>query len=178
MKNDFQDRIDEYILGRMSAEERFQFEAEVGSDEAKKKQLEFTENVKRAITSREEKLALLRDMKAEYKRERLYSAPAMGATGTDDYMQSPAPVFTRNKFRNRMRLWTWVSGIAAVVVIGLFIAVPIYNNMMYDVDSPSEIIRDDSDVIFDPDASIPVDSVANDTIVCDTINTTIRDEDE
>ena len=36
MKIDFQDRIDEYILGRMTDEEKAQFEAEVNLDESKK----------------------------------------------------------------------------------------------------------------------------------------------
>ena len=45
MKTDFQDRIDEYILGRMTDEEKAQFEAEVNQDESKREQLEFTINV-------------------------------------------------------------------------------------------------------------------------------------
>ena len=56
MKKDFQDRIDEYILGRMTDEEKAQFEAEVNQDESKKEQLEFTRNVKGAISSREDKM--------------------------------------------------------------------------------------------------------------------------
>ena len=57
MKKDFQDRIDEYILDRMSDEEKAQFEAEVSHDESKREQLEFTKDVKSAISSRADKMA-------------------------------------------------------------------------------------------------------------------------
>ena len=45
MENDFQDRIDEYILGRMHDEEKAQLEMEINQDESKKEQFEFTKNV-------------------------------------------------------------------------------------------------------------------------------------
>ena len=69
MKKDFQDRIDEYILGRMTDEEKAQFEAEVNQDESKKEQLEFTRNVKGAISSREDKMAKLKMMQRMYDRK-------------------------------------------------------------------------------------------------------------
>ena len=66
MSRDFQDKIDDYVLGRMSVEERADFEKEVDQDEEKREQLEFTRNVKNAISSRQDKLAKMAKMKARY----------------------------------------------------------------------------------------------------------------
>ena len=56
----FQDRIDNYLLGRMSEADKEAFLQEVEQDNEKKEQLEFTRNVKEAVCSREEKLRALR----------------------------------------------------------------------------------------------------------------------
>ena len=80
MKKDFQDRIDEYILGRMTDEEKAQFEAEVNQDESKREQLEFTRNVKGAISSREDKMAKLKMMQRMYDRKHQQVATSMRAT--------------------------------------------------------------------------------------------------
>lgn len=66
MKMDFQDRIDDYILNRMSVAERRKFEQEVKNDRCLKEQLEFSRNVKRAICSREEKMREMDRMKRRY----------------------------------------------------------------------------------------------------------------
>ena len=81
MNGDFQDRIDDYLLGRMSDEEKIQFEKEVGEDKSKREQLEFTQNVKSAISSREDKLKRLDMMKGMYDDERRYNSRASGTDG-------------------------------------------------------------------------------------------------
>ena len=59
MDEKFQDRIDNYLLNRMDDAEKTEFLREVEQDKEKKEQLEFTQNVKDAIRSREEKLQAL-----------------------------------------------------------------------------------------------------------------------
>lgn len=54
MKQEFQDRIDDYIFDMMSDDDKVLFEEEVKQDKSKREQLEFTENLKAAIVSREE----------------------------------------------------------------------------------------------------------------------------
>ena len=129
MKKDFQDRIDEYVLGRMIDEEKAQFETEVSNDESISEQLEFTRNVKGAISSREEKKSKLKIMKRMYDRKHQQVAASMRATGTDDCQYTPAPQYVEEKKPSR-RIWWWVSGIAAVLVIGLFVVNPFGSDTM------------------------------------------------
>ena len=97
MKKDFQDRIDEYILDRMSDEEKAQFEAEVSHDESKREQLEFTRNVKGAISSHADKMAKLKMMQRMYDSKHHQVAASMRATGTDDCQCSSAPQYAAEK---------------------------------------------------------------------------------
>lgn len=151
MNGDFQDRIDDYLLGRMSDEEKTQFENEVGEDKSKREQLEFTQNVKSAISSREEKLKKLGEMKKMYDDERGY---ASHASGTDGMMFCSAPprMADRLKIEKKpsRRIWLWASGVAAVLVIGLLIIKPFNNNHTSMSPSPyDEVIRGKENEIFD-----------------------------
>lgn len=66
MKIEFQDRIDEYLLDRMSDEERKSFESDAAEDAELKEQLQFTETVQQATKSRNEKLAAMEEWKDDY----------------------------------------------------------------------------------------------------------------
>ena len=170
MKKDFQDRIDEYVLGRMSDEEKAQFEAEVNQDESKKEQLEFTRNVKGAISSREDKMAKLKMMQRMYDRKH-QQVVALRATGTDNCQDSRAPQYIEKKKPSK-RIWWWASGIAAVLVIGLFVVNPFGSDTMQTPSgfspsfkgSPNEMIRGEEDDVFDMETPILNDSIKNDTI--------------
>ena len=170
MKKDFQDRIDEYILGRMTDEEKAQFEAEVNQDESKREQLEFTRNVKGAISSREDKMAKLKMMQRMYDREHQQVAASMRATGTDDCQYAPASQYAEKRPSKRI-LW-WASGIAAMLVIGLFVVNPFGSGTLQTPSgfspsfkgSPNEMIRGEENDVFDIETPILNDSIKNDTI--------------
>lgn len=102
MNNNFEDRIDDYLLHRMNEEEEKAFLNEVEHDDEKKELLEFTRNVKDSICSREEKLKAMEDMRQQYER-RIASEMACDS-------EQPS----------KGRWWFWLSGIAAVLVIGFF----------------------------------------------------------
>ena len=173
MKTDFQDRIDEYILGRMTEEEKAQFEAEVNQDESKKEQLEFTRNVKDAISSREDKMAKLKMMQRMYDREHQQVAASMRATGTDDCQYSPAPQYVAEKKPSK-RIWWWASGIAAVFVIGLFTLAP-FNEDPFTTDFSSDKIFNNNNYTFGID-SIKIEStIKNDTIPRDSTHLVVED---
>ena len=171
MENDFQDRIDEYILGRMSDEEKAQFETEVSHDESIREQLEFTRNVKGAISSREDKMAKLKMMQRMYDREHQQVAASMRATGTDDCLYSPAPQNVEKKKPSK-RIWWWASGIAAVLVIGLFVVNPFGPDSLqtpsgfspFFKGNPGEMIRGEENDVFDIETPILNDSIKNNTI--------------
>ena len=56
MRKAYQDRIDDYLLDRMSKEERHAFEKEIENNDGLQGQLEFTEMVQRAMKSKDEKM--------------------------------------------------------------------------------------------------------------------------
>lgn len=171
MKKDFQDRIDEYILGRMTDEDKAQFEAEVNQDESKRERLEFTRDVKGAISSREDKMAKLKMMQRMYDRKHQQVAASMRATGTDDCQCSSAPQYAAEKKPSK-QIWWWASGIAAVLVIGLFVVNPFSSDTLPTPSgfspsfkgSPNEMIRGEEDDVFDFETPVINDSIKNDTI--------------
>ena len=180
MKKDFQDRIDEYILGRMTDEEKAQFEAEVNQDESKREQLEFTRNVKGAISSREDKMAKLKMMQRMYDREHQQVAASMRATGTDDCQYPPAPQYVAKKKPSR-RIWWWTSGIAAVFVIGLFTLAHFNEDPSTTDFSPDKIINNNN-YIFGIDSvkiesTIKNDSIPEDSTKINTIQKLKKDND-
>lgn len=127
MKIEFQDRIDEYLLDRMSDEERKSFESDAAEDAELKEQLQFTETVQQATKSRNEKLAAMEEWKDDYmwEDERVAAASAVEyhATGSGyDYCPEPTMesrrVATSSPFK---KMLYWVSGITAVFIVCVFV---------------------------------------------------------
>lgn len=96
MDNNFQDRIDEYLLHEdtMSEEAKAQFLKEKEEDEEKREQYEFTKNVKQAMVSRGEKLKAMTEFQKEMK-------------------------------HSNRKTWLWISSIAAILVVGFFAINPL-----------------------------------------------------
>ena len=127
MKIEFQDRIDDYLLDRMSDEERNSFELDAAEDVELKDQLQFTETVKQATKSRNEKLAAMAEWKDDYEWEEdrvvAASAAEYRATGSG-YNYCPAPTMEESRSMPRSsgrRIFYWISGIAAVFIVGIFV---------------------------------------------------------
>ena len=96
MKIEFQDHIDDYLLNRMSEEDRIAFELQISENEELREQYEFTKTVQTAMKSRNEKLEKMNAWDKEASRTNKRS-------------------FTR-------KLIYGVSGMAAVFVVGVFVA--------------------------------------------------------
>ena len=125
--NNFQDRIDEYLLHgeTMSEEDKAQFLKEIEEDTEKKEQYEFTKNVKQAMISRGEKLKAMTEFQKEIK-------------------------------HGRRKSWLWISSIAAILVIGIFAINPLFvensptdnvrgdENDVFDMTAPTDSISNDS----------------------------------
>lgn len=90
MKIDYQDRIDDYLLDRMTPGQRSAFERELASNSELREQLEFTQDMQHALKSRNEKLEAMKEWEGQ------------GA-------------------HTHKSVVYWVSSIAAVLVIGLFL---------------------------------------------------------
>lgn len=161
--NNFQDRIDEYLLhgDTMSEEDKAQFLKEIEEDAEKKEQYEFTKNVKKALKSRGDKLKAMAEFQKEYetqdgKRIRAYSCPRSEYRETED----TKIVGHKSNFRKKL---VWFSGIAAVLVIGFFAINPLFVE-----NSPTDNVRGDENDVFD--VTVPTDSINNDSISTDTIS--------
>lgn len=96
MRLEYQDNIDKYLLGRMSDEERALFEAKCAENPELKEQLEHTQDVKAVISERSKMLAKIQEWDDEY-----------------DANEKVAS--------NKVTRIYWLSGIAAVLVIGFFL---------------------------------------------------------
>ena len=134
MDNNFQDRIDEYLLHNdaMSEEDKAQFLKEIEDDVEKKEQYEFTKNVKMAMVSREEKLKAMTEFQKEM------------------------------KSHHHRKTWLWISSIAAILIVGFFAINPLlvetssHDNVRGDENDVFEMTA--------PADSIDTDSISSDTI--------------
>ena len=132
MKIEFQDRIDDYLLDRLSDEERKSFESDTAEDAELKEQLQFTETVQQATKSRNEKLAAMEEWKDDYvwEDERVAAASAAEYRPTGSgYDYCPAPTMKESRSMPRSsgrRIFYWISGIAAVFVVGFFLIQNLY----------------------------------------------------
>ena len=162
MDNNFQDRIDEYLLHEdtMSEEAKAQFLKEIEEDTEKKEQYEFTKNVKEALKSRGDKLKAMAEFLKENetqdeKRMRACSCPC------PEYKEAEDIKIVEHKSNIRKKL-VWFSGIAAVLVVGFFAINPFFVD-----ESTNGNVRGEEDDVFEMEA--PVDSIANDSTSTDTI---------
>ena len=134
MDNNFQDRIDEYLLhgDNMSEEAKAQFLKEIEDDVEKREQYEFTKNVKMAMVSREEKLKAMTEFQKEM------------------------------KSHHHRKTWLWISSIAAILIVGLFAINPLlvetssHDNVRGDENDVFELTA--------PADSIDTVSISTDTI--------------
>ena len=134
MDNNFQDRIDEYLLHNdaMSEEDKAQFLKEIEDDVEKREQYEFTKNVKQVMVSRGEKLKAMTEFQKEM------------------------------KSHHHRKTWLWTSSIAAILVIGFFAINPLlvetssHDNVRGDENDVFEMTV--------PTDSINNDSISTDTI--------------
>ena len=125
--NNFQDRIDEYLLhgDTMSVEDKAQFLKEIEEDAEKREQYEFAKNVKQTMVSRGEKLKAMNEFQKEMK-------------------------------HGHRKTWLWISSIAAVLVVGFFAINPLFvgnspadnvrgdEDDLFETTTPADSIANDS----------------------------------
>ena len=134
MNNNFQDRIDEYLLhgDAMSEEDKALFLKEIEEDEEKRELYEFTKNVKQAMISRGEKLKAMTEFQKEIK-------------------------------HGRRKSWLWISSIAAILVVGFFAINPLFMEKNSPTDNVRGGENDVFDMTA-PIDSIANDSISKDTV--------------
>lgn len=163
MDNNFQDRIDEYLLhgDNMSEEAKAQFLKEIEEDADKKEQYELTKNIKKALKSRGDKLKAMAEFQEEYEAQDEMRIKACSCPRPEYRVAEDIKIVGhKSNFRKKL---VWFSGIAAVLVIGFFAINPLF----IEKNSPTDNVRGGENDVFDMTA--PTDSIANDSILKDTV---------
>lgn len=161
MDEKFQDKIDNYLLNLMDDSEKTEFLREVERDKNKKEQLEFTQNVKYSIRSREEKLKAIKQFQRQYEQDR--RTVAYGVAGIERATcHCPAPEVAATEPVWSKKMWPWISAVTAVLLVCFFTIKPLfdYESSPHYSGAPMEQMRGGDDV-FSPN---PADSMDNDTI--------------
>lgn len=139
MKIEFQDHIDDYLLGKMSEEDSKSFEQEMKNDNELREQVEFTKAAQTATKSRNEKLTKIQEWDDDYKwsNDRRVATAQYHPTGSG-YNYSPVPpsenTFIKSRSSRKNFLYL-ISGIAAIFIAGFLL----FNNAFYGSKSHMEI---------------------------------------
>lgn len=106
MNIDFQDKIDDFVLDRISETDKINFSKDIVSDKEKQEQLQLTKDICNAIKSRNAKIAFISQFHKKYNDEIV-----------DD-------------IKKKRVIWgmSSVVGIAAVFILGIFIIIPPMKN--------------------------------------------------
>lgn len=162
MDNNFQDRIDEYLLhgDNMSEEDKAQFLKETEEDADKKEQYELTKNIKKALKSRGDKLKAMAEFQEEYEAQDEMRIKACSCPRPEYRVAEDIKIVGhKSNFRKKL---VWFSGIAAILVIGFFAIKPLF---VYE--STNSNVRGEENDVFEME--VPADSSATDSISTDTI---------
>ena len=162
MDNNFQDRIDEYLLhgDNMSEEAKAQFLKEIEEDADKKEQYELTKNIKKALKSRGDKLKAMAEFQKENETQNEMRIKACSCPRPEYRVAEDIKIVGhKSNFRKKL---VWFSGIAAILVIGFFAIKPLF---VYE--STNSNVRGEENDVFEME--VPADSSATDSISIDTI---------
>lgn len=145
MKIEYQDKIDNYLLNRMTDEERQEFEREVEQDRELQEQLKFTENVQTALKSREEKLARIKAWQKEMDEAEKVAANYRMTGSDENVCAAPSRAYAQppvSRQKNRKVVY-WISGIAAIFIIGLLLFPIMHISTSMDSSVESGALRGD-----------------------------------
>lgn len=139
MRLEFQDSIDRYVLGRMADDERIAFEEKLSENGELKEQMELTKAVKDVLERNEDLdiLERIERMEEEYDMEKT-GYKATGSGYERDMTEPMARQTTSAPPRSSNRKFIyWISGIAALFIVGFFL----FNNLYFN---------EDADMTFSP----------------------------
>lgn len=128
MRLEFQDSIDSYVLGRMTEDERTAFEEKLSKNDELKEQMELTKAVKDVLERFEDVEILERIEKMEEDAEREESGYKATGSGYERNIIEPMTRQTTSappRPSNRKLIY-WISGIAALFIVGFFLFKNIY----------------------------------------------------
>ena len=141
MKEEYQDRIEDYLFERMSDTERLAFEKDLEKDAELRDQYEFVSMVKTALmlenidndVSEWSKAYREREAAAIAAQETGYKATGSGYETTVSYTKYE----DETPHSSKRHIIYWISGIAALFIVGFFL----FNNIF---------VGEDADIVFSP----------------------------
>lgn len=135
MDERLQERIDEYILGRMSDEDKATFEEELVKDSGLREQYNYTKIVKETVCEHAKLQKLMNDfdevIKEEPHEKPRVACSAMPAGRVVHYNGMPRSEEVAAK--PHRRTWLWVVGVAAMLVVGIFAVKPFFESEVGDI---------------------------------------------
>lgn len=135
MRLEFQDNIDRYVLGRMADDERLEFEEKLSKNNELKEQMKMTKAVRDVLERFEdvEIMERIEKMEEDDRRNAGYRATGSG------YEYTVRPVYRKNASPRSFngQFIYWISGIAALFIVGFFLFKNVY-------------FVEDADVAFSP----------------------------
>ena len=126
MNQEYQDRIDKYLMGQMSEQDSRDFENEIANNRGLKEQFEFTKNVKEAIVGRNRRLAQIKEWKEAYEAKNKTEGDYRPTGSGYEYSIKPKAEIKLEPRTSTRRYLYWISGIAAIFVVGFFVISPIF----------------------------------------------------
>ena len=126
MNQEYQDRIDKYLMGQMSEQDSRVFENEIANTRGLKEQFEFTKNVKEAIVGRNRRLAQIKEWKEAYEAKNKTEGDYRPTGSGYEYSIKPKAETKLEPRISTRRYLYWISGIAAIFVVGFFVISPIF----------------------------------------------------
>jgi len=127
MNQEYQEKIDQYLLGQMSDQDCLVFENEIDNNQELKKQFEFTKNVKDAIVGRNRRLSQIYEWEQDYEAKKKAKAEQeeyhAARNGYDNVESASGNV---EKKSSRRQYIYWISGIAAIFIVGFFLFSPTF----------------------------------------------------
>ena len=118
MNEEYQNRIDRYVLNRMTDDERKAFELEMAQNDELKEQTEFTMQVKQVLQDREEFKALLNKWEEGKKDTSHHVMNGMNFDRVSCSKASQIPRYATNPTKSFLSI---LIGIAAIVLIAIII---------------------------------------------------------
>lgn len=131
MKEEILDRIDLYLRKEMTLEEAEAFEQECRKDASLRKEVELTKDIIRSLKDSQEKLEQMKEWDKHYAEymDEMVAAKARRVEATSAY-QAAMPCSGK---KNRKLVWIVAVGVAACLLVGVFMIRSNYNSVIsYD----------------------------------------------
>lgn len=136
MDNKLQDRIDDYLLERMSEDDKILFEKELETNVELREQCNYTKLVKESVCEQALLDELMEQWDEEIEQERTKERALVSACPdmSCDAVEPHFDVASKEALKPKRKIWYWVSGIAAVILVGLLVINPFYNEHAITLD--------------------------------------------